>query len=155
MTDTTVRFLRHEMIPLLQTLEPSQKGKWGKMDAQQMVEHLRDVFKVANGRIILQLINTDPEQLAAARDFLLSDAPFKENTRVPMMPPEPRPHKYATLQEAIEKTAVEMEHVFTVYTENPSLLLMHPVFGELDYALQMRYLDKHVRHHLRQFGLVD
>lgn len=155
MADTTVRLLKDEMIPLLQTLQPNQQGKWGKMDAQQMVEHLRDVCKVANGRIVLQLINTDAAQLAAARDFLLSDAPFKENTRVPMMPSEPRSHKYASLQEAIEKMAVEMEHIFTVYGENPSLLLMHPVFGELDYALQMRYLDKHVRHHLRQFGLVD
>jgi hypothetical protein len=55
MIDSIVHFLKHELIPLLHTLKADQKPKWGKMDAQQMVEHMRDVFKAANGKIVLPL----------------------------------------------------------------------------------------------------
>lgn len=155
MIEENVHFLKHECLPLLQQLSPDEKGKWGKMDGQQMVEHLRDIFKLANGKIVLPLLNTDPDKLAKARIFMMSDALFQENTRVPVMPEEPRPHKYAGLQEAITKTEAELTDVFTVYAADPSKILMHPMFGELNYEQQIHYLDKHVRHHLRQFGLVD
>lgn len=125
------------------------------MDGQQMVEHLRDICKVANGKIVLPLVNTDPEKLAQARSFLLSELPFRENTKVPVMPEEPRPHKYSSLAVAITKTAEELEAVFTVYDADPALVLMHPIFGELNYEEQIHYLNKHIRHHLRQFGLID
>jgi len=120
-----------------------------------MVEHLRDVCKLANGKIVLPLLNTDPEKLAKARAFMMSEGQFQENTKVPVMPDEPRPHKYSSLQEAITKTETELNDVFTVYAADPSKILMHPMFGELNYEQQIHYLDKHVRHHLRQFGLVD
>jgi len=148
-------FLKHEYIPLLQTLAPDQKGKWGKMDGQQMVEHMREVCKVANGKIVLPLLNTDPVKLAKARGFMMSDAQFQENTTVAVMPEEPRAHKYSSMQEAIAKMEVELNDVFAVYAADANKTLNHPVFGELNYEEQIWYLDKHVRHHLRQFGLVD
>lgn len=148
-------FLKNDVAPLLRQLSPGQKAGWGKMDAQQMVEHLREVFKLANGKIVLPLLNTDPEKLAAARVFVLSEEPFSKNIRVPVVPEEPRPYKYNSLEEAIQKTATELADVFTVYASETDKKLMHPMFGELNYAEQVHYLDKHVRHHLRQFGLIN
>ena len=147
-------FLQKEYIPLLQKLTPQQTGKWGKMDAQQMVEHVRDVCKLANGNIVLPLLITDPEKLAKARAFMLSDALFRENTKVPVMPEEPRPHKYASMQEAIVKMEEELKAVFTVYQADPSKTLVSPMFGDLNYEEQIHLLYKHAMHHLRQFGLV-
>ncbi len=154
MIEQKAAFLKTQFIPLLHTLESHQKGVWGKMDAQQMVEHLRDICKVANGKIEMQLLNTDPARLAAAREFLMTEIPFKENTKVPVMPEEPRAHKYSSMAEAIAKLEPELADVFTVYASNPALTLMHPIFGALNYEEQIQYLDKHVRHHLRQFGVV-
>ena len=148
-------FLQNEYIPLLQKLTPQQTGKWGKMDAQQMVEHVRDVCKLANGNIVLPLLITDPEKLAKARAFMLSDALFRENTKVPVMPEEPRPHKYASMQEAIVKMEEELKAVFTFYQKNPSKTLVSPMFGDLNYEEQIHLLHKHAMHHLRQFGLVE
>ncbi len=148
-------FLKNEYLPLLHKLDPLQKGKWGKMDAQQMVEHMRDVFKVANGKIVLPLLVTDPEKLTKARAFMMSEALFRENTKVPVMPEEPRPHKYAGMQEAIKKTAAELADVFTAYAADPAKIFMAPMFGELNYEEQIHLLYKHAKHHLRQFGLVD
>ena len=147
-------FLKNECVLLLEKLDGEAKGIWGKMDAQQMVEHLRDVFKLANGKTVLPLLNTDPDKLANARIFMMSGGIFRENTRVPVMPEEPQPHKYASLAEAITKAEAELKDVFTVYANDPSKKLMHPMFGELNYEEQITYLDKHVKHHLRQFGLV-
>ncbi len=155
MTEQKAAFLKTTFIPLLHALESHQKGVWGKMDAQQMVEHLRDICKVANGKIEMQLLNTDPARLAAAREFLMTEIPFKENTKVPVMPEEPRAHKYSSMAEAIAKLEPELADVFAVYAADPTLTLMHPIFGSLNYEEQIQYLDKHVRHHLRQFGLVD
>lgn len=148
-------FLKNDVAPLLRQLSPGQKAGWGKMDAQQMVEHLREVFKLANGKIVLPLLNTDPEKLADARVFVLSEEPFSKNIHVPVVPEEPRPYKYNSLEEAIQKTATELADVFTVYASETDKKLMHPMFGELNYAEQVNYLDKHVRHHLRQFGLIN
>lgn len=155
MTDPIIHFLQHDYIPLLKTLSSNQKPKWGKMDAQQMVEHMRDVFKLANGKIILPLMNTNPENLAKAKAFLFSDQAFAENTKFAGLPDEPRPHKYPGIDQAIAMLEPEVKAVFDVYAPDRALLLMHPVFGELDYETQLIYLDKHVRHHLRQFGLVE
>lgn len=147
------QFIRNEYIPLLQKLPADTAPVWGKMDVQQMIEHIRDAFKVANGRLPLPLVNTDPEQLAKTRAFMLSDKPFRENTKMPLMPEEPRKHKYASKEEAIQKLVPELEHVFTVYSVTPGLRIMNPMFGELDYAEQLHLLVKHTKHHLRQFGV--
>jgi hypothetical protein len=155
MLEVKVHFIKHDYIPLLHKLSAGQQGKWGKMDAQQMVEHMRDIFKLASGKILVPLLNTDPDRLAKSRAFLMTEDPFPTNIKGPGVPEEPRPHKYSSLAEAIAKLEPEIEAVFTAYANDADKLLMHPVFGELDYELQIRYLDKHVRHHLRQFGLVD
>ena len=155
MSNSAEQFLKKDLLSILKQLKPDQKAVWGKMDAQQMVEHLRDVCKVANGKIVLPLYNNDPAQLAKARAFLMSDLPFQENLRVPVMPEEPRAHKYAGMEEAIAKTMEELGEVFKVYADDPHLVLMHPMFGALNYTEQLHYLEKHIRHHLRQFEMVD
>jgi hypothetical protein len=146
-------FIRHEYISLLLALPADTPPLWGKMDVQQMIEHIRDAFKVANGRLPLPLVNTDPDQLAKARAFMLSDQPFRENTKMPLMPEEPRKHKYASKEEAVEKLIPEVDHVFAVYAATPGLRIMSPMFGELNYEEQLHLLNKHARHHLRQFGV--
>lgn len=148
-----IDFLQKEYIPLLQQLQPGQQGNWGKMDAQQMVEHMRDVFKLASGKVVLPLLDPDPERLAQRRAFLASDQPFKENIRLPVVPEEPRPHKYGSMEAAIEKLRPELEAVFAYYADDPERTSHNPVFGDLNYEQQVNLLYKHARHHLRQFGV--
>jgi hypothetical protein len=153
MLQQKIDFLRKEYIPLLQQLQSAQQGKWGKMDAQQMVEHMRDVFKLASGKVVLPLVDPDPERLEQRRNFLASEQPFKENIRLPVMPEEPRAHKYGSMEEAIEKLRPELEAVFAYYAADPERTSHNPVFGDLNYEQQVNLLYKHARHHLRQFGV--
>lgn len=154
MNTKELSFLKTDFIPLLSKVQPTQKGVWGKMDGQQMVEHFREVLKLANGKIILPLLNTDDTLLAKAREFMLSDKPFKENTKMPLLPEEPHKHKYATLEEAIGKVKTELQDLFTVYENDATKTTLNPMFGYLNYAEQVHLLYKHAQHHLRQFGLV-
>ena len=148
-------FLKHAYIPLLKKLQPGQVAKWGKMDSQQMVEHMRDACKLANGKLVFPLLNSDPEKLSKARAFMMSEELFKENTKVAIMPDEPRPHKFDSLSEAIHQLEPELNLLFVVFAADPLKTLVNPVFGELNYEEQICLLYKHAKHHLRQFGLVE
>jgi hypothetical protein len=153
--ETKLAFLKQDLLPLLRSLQPAQKALWGKMDAQQMVEHLRDALKVANGKIALPLVTTDTERLEKMRAFIMTDIPFKENTRSAVMPEAPRPHKYASLAAAVDKLAPELLDLFSVYEAAPGKVVMNPVFGELNYEQQISLLYKHAVHHLKQFGVME
>src|SRR5690606_40768648 len=95
-------FLRTRLIGYLQRLNHDTQPRWGKMNVQQMIEHLtEDGLKLASGRIKVDNILTPPEHLERTREFMMSDKPFKENTRNPLMKDEPPPVRHRTVQAAI------------------------------------------------------
>lgn len=146
-------FLKQQYIPLLKQLRTDTPALWGKMDAQQMVEHIRDAFKAASGKLPIPAVPQNPEHAQKLREFLLSDKPFRENTNAPFMPETPRAHKYASIEEAIQKTEPEIQAFFEVHENNPGTEIENPVFGLLNYELHTALLYKHTTHHLRQFGV--
>jgi hypothetical protein len=145
-------FLRTKLVPYLQRLDPATPPRWGKMNLQQMVEHFTDVMMVANGKIKMQVV-TPPEKLPVYREFMMSDKPFKENTKSPVLPPEPQPLRKHTLQAAIGKLQEEIIAFFEAFEKNPSLKTVHPAFGELDFNENVQIAYKHALHHLKQFGV--
>jgi hypothetical protein len=154
MNEEKLRFLKENFVPLLRKLAPGQKGEWGKMDAQQMVEHFRETLKWANGKVQLPLFNPDPERLQKVRNFIMTEIEFKENTKSPALGEEPAPHKFSSLQEAVNKLEIELKDMFTAYEKEAGTQLINPIFGDLDYTQQVQLIYKHALHHLKQFGLV-
>ena len=146
-------FLKHDLIPLLGKLHPDEKGKWGIMTAQQMVEHFADAVKNASGKLILPQLN-EGERLQKSREFLMSEIPFKENIDNPLIPKEGIPHRQPDLKSAINKLQKELYYFFEVFEKNPGLKTGNVFFGQLDYNMNIQLLHKHAKHHLRQFGLV-
>ena len=146
-------FLKNDFIPLLGKLHADEKGKWGIMTAQQMVEHFADAVKNASGKLILPLLN-EGEILQKSREFLMSEKPFKENTDNPLIPKEGIPNRQPDLQSAVNKLQKELEYFFEVFKKNPDLKTGNAFFGQLDYNMNIQLLHKHAMHHLRQFGLV-
>ncbi len=145
-------FLRTKFIPLLQRIDPATSGKWGKMNLQQMIEHFADVMMIASGKIKLQTI-TPSDKLPAYKEFLLSEKQFKQNTKSPVLPPDPPPLRRNTTQAAIGKLKEELIVFFENFDKNPELKTANPVFGELDFAENIQLLYKHALHHLNQFGV--
>lgn len=148
-------FLRTSLVIHLQRLNPATAPRWGKMNVQQMIEHFgRDAVRNANGRLKIDKIITPPENLERMRDFLMSDKPFKENTKNPLMAEEPLPLKYKTVQGAIGALQQELIYFFEAFDHRPDLITRNPFFGDLNFEQNVQLLYKHALHHLRQFNVV-
>ncbi len=147
-------FLRTKLIIHLQRLDPNTTARWGKMSVQRMIEHYGgDAVRNANGRLKIDNIITPSERLASMREFMLSDKPFKENTKNPLMGEEPLPLRYKTVQAAIGALQQELIYFFEAFEKNPNLITRNPFFGDLSFEQNVQLLYKHAIHHLRQFGV--
>lgn len=155
MHEEKLHFLQEEMFTLLGQLTEQSTAQWGKMNAQQMTEHLTDFFNVSVEKIIFPLI-TPPEHLARYREFLYSEKVFKENTKAPaeVLGEDPLPLRAATLTDAKEKLKKTVEYFFKYFEAEPGKETMHPVFGMLHFSEWLMLHYKHVTHHLRQFNLM-
>ena len=144
------------MFDLLANCIETQSSKWGKMNAQQMLEHLRDFFMVSTDDLHFELAVPE-EYLPKYREFLLSDKEFKENTKAPpsVLGEEPLPLRFQSIEEAYQALKLAVEKFFTYFVEHPGATTMHPAFGKLNLDEWVLLHYKHVRHHLRQFGLID
>jgi hypothetical protein len=147
-------FLRTKLVSYLQRLDPATPARWGKMNVQQMIEHYAgDAVRNASGRLKIDKIITPPENLARMREFMLSDKPFRENTRNPLMGEEPPALRYKTMQAAIGGLQQELIYFFEAFEKDPNLITRNPFFGDLNFDENVQLLYKHALHHLRQFGV--
>ena len=147
-------FLKNEFISLLEKLEKEQKGIWGKMNAQQMVEHVANFFKVSIEKIRFPL-TTLPEHLPKYKEFLWSDKEFQQNTKAPVLPEEPLLLQHSNMQHAIADLKNSVADFFIFFEKDPSRKTLHPAFGELNLEEWIQLHHKHVTHHLKQFGFLN
>ena len=155
MEQAKLNFLTKEYIPLLKNLSSTAMGKWGKMNGQQMVEHVAAFFYVSTKKIKFNLV-TPLEHLPKYKEFLLSDKEFRENTKAPVnvIGDEPLPLRYNTMEEAIENLVKSIAFFELYFKDDPHKKTLHPVFGELNFEEWVLLHYKHVTHHLKQFGLL-
>lgn len=156
MTDEKKAFLKNDLLLLVNKLKGDEKAKWGKMNAQQMIEHVSAFFKVSAEKIKFPL-TTPSGHLPKYKEFLLSEKEFKENTKAPanVLPEEPLPLRYSTMQQAKDAVRKSVDEFFEFFKDNSSKTTLHPVFGELNFIEWVQLHHKHVVHHLKQFGLID
>jgi len=148
-------FLKNQLLPLLKNLPADAKGKWGKMNGQQMVEHISGFFALSYEKIKIPLV-TPVEHLPKYKEFLMSEKEFRENTKAPggVLPDEPTPLRNASMEGAINILEKSVHYFFTYFSENPEKKTLHPVFGDLNFAEWVQLHHKHSIHHLKQFGLI-
>lgn len=147
-------FLRTKLVTYLQRLNPATSPRWGKMSVQQMIEHYAgDAVRNASGRLKIDHIITPPANLERMREFMMSNKPFKENTKNLLMAEEPAPPRYKTVQGAIGALQQELIYFFEAFEKDPALITRNPFFGDLNFEQNLQLLYKHALHHLRQFGV--
>lgn len=154
MNQEKLNFLKNDFLPLVKDLPAEAAGKWGKMNGQQMVEHLTAFFKVSSGRLQLPFVSP-VEHLPKLREFLLSEKEFRENTKAPtqIVPEEPLPLRKENMQEALQGLEKSIDEFFSFFSDNAEKKTVHPVFGELNFAEWVQLHHKHIKHHLKQFNL--
>ncbi len=155
MYEQKLNFLTKEAMPLFKSIATQAAGKWGKMNAQQMIEHVAAFFYVSTEKLKFDLV-TPAEHLPKYKEFLLSDKEFRENTKAPLavIGEEPLPLRYATMDEALGKLESAITYFEHYFKDDSVKLTIHPVFGELNFEEWVLLHYKHVTHHLKQFGVL-
>jgi len=148
-----LNFISNTVPDLLLQLRPEQKGNWGVLNAQQMVEHLIDSVSIANGKRP-EILLTPLENLERLRSFILSEKPFKENTKNIQMPEIPVPLINSNMQDAIAALKIELLDFINVFENKPLKTITNPFFGELNFEEWTFLLNKHFEHHCKQFSLL-
>ncbi|MBI3502769.1 MAG: hypothetical protein HY063_13340 [Bacteroidetes bacterium] len=137
----------------LRSLEPTAKGKWGKMNAQQMVEHLTDSTRVATGKEYQKKELTE-ELTEKARKFFLGDKPFRENTTNHLLPVQPNPVRNLSMENSIKEFETELNEFFSMF-EDSQRTTINPFAGKFNFEQWVHLLHKHFQHHAKQFGLSE
>lgn len=151
-----LHFIKTTLFEKLSTLQPDATGNWGLMNAQQMVEHLAFIFGASAGKVKTTLLIAE-EFLPKAIAFLWSDKEFRENTKAPegLVPETPPALQHPNMQQAVAALQTEVDYFIHYFTSNPGIKVLHPSFGELDYEGWLQLHQKHITHHLKQFGLLQ
>ena len=145
-------FLKEKFVPLLRQIPTDRQPAWGKMTLQQMVEHFADTMRVASGKLSFKTLVTPEEHIPKMQDFICSDKPFRENTKNPLLPEVPAPVRNKSISAACDELQQEINDFFHLFTNNEHKTTFNPIFGDLNYDLNIQLLYKHAVHHLRQFG---
>ena len=155
MDEQKLNFITKNCTALFKDLPAATIGSWGKMNAQQTVEHLAAFFNVSAGKIKFDLV-TPVEHLPKYKEFLLSDKEFRENTKAPasVIGEEALPLQNATMNEALEKLGESIAAFENYFKDDADQRSLHPVFGELNFEEWVLLHYKHVTHHAKQFGLL-
>lgn len=152
MMNNDLEFIRNGFFEKLSAIVADTPPVFGKMNVQQMVEHLSDSVRYANGKDPQTELIVPEERLQAVRDFLLSEKEFRPNTKNSKLGEEPVPVRHATLEAAIDELKQDVDSYVNRFTGNPGLVVRNPFFGDLDFDLWNRLFYKHFLHHLKQFG---
>jgi hypothetical protein len=145
-------FLHFEFPRLLSTIDPATPPAWGKMNLQQMIEHMSDSLRIANGRDPKDCV-TPTEHLPKMQSFMMSDKPFRENTPNIQLPDTPLPPRFDNVEDAIGELQQEINEFFDVFDQDKGKIITNPFFGDLNFEQWVQLLYKHAIHHLRQFGV--
>ena len=130
-------------------LTPDSKPSWGKMNVSQMLEHSARVVKVATGELklkhsflgrlfgkfILNKILKNPETTKnspTSKEFVVQGTPDFETAKTELI-------------KAINKLSEQDNEDFEGK--------VHPFFGKMTAEEWKLLLQKHIDHHLKQFGV--
>lgn len=147
----SLNFLENDFIAFCKTLDAEKKGNWGKMNAQQMVEHFSDSVRIASGKDHFSL-QTPEERIPAMQNFIKSEKEFRENTPNSLIPDTPPAWRNKDMESAIRELESEIKDFISVFTIQPDKIILNPFFGNLDFTLWVQLLSKHALHHAKQFG---
>jgi hypothetical protein len=135
------------LVTRLRSLRADTPARWGRMNAPQMLNHLRDQLRWTLGEI-----NITPQhgvlRWPVVRHAVMFWMPWPKG-KIPSVPelfltaPGSWDADLAALEELLRRFAAE-----TGRRQWPE----HVVFGPMSHALWGRFTHRHFDHHLQQFG---
>ena len=146
-------FFRRLLFDSLAPLRDDARPGWGRMTAQQMVEHLAWAFELSTGQTQVDCPITEPQR-ENLKAFLHDNRPTPREYMNPVLTAGLPPLRHKGLAEAKASLRVEVDRFIQLASANPGAIHSHPVFGPIAMEEWARSHFKHAYHHLLQFGLI-
>jgi oxepin-CoA hydrolase/3-oxo-5,6-dehydrosuberyl-CoA semialdehyde dehydrogenase len=150
-TQEQKEYLLNQLVNDFRSLSQPANANWGKMNFNQMLEHLIEACKNASGDIVFDTFHTPEERLPAMQAFLMTDKLFKPETKNAMMSEEPATVKNENTNALLDELQSQINRFYERFQQNENLVVRNPIFGDLNEELWTRLLYKHCIHHLHQF----
>ena len=150
-TQEQKEYLLDQLVNDFRSLSQPANANWGKMNFNQMLEHLIEACKNASGDIVFDTFHTPEERLPAMQAFLMTDKLFKPETKNAMMGEEPAPVKNDNSNALLDELQSQINRFYERFNQDENLVVRNPIFGDLNEELWTRLLYKHCIHHLHQF----
>ncbi len=139
---------RAALIVRLERLSPDATPRWGRMNAQQMLAHVADGFRMAAGELPVRPKHVLPLRHFPLKHLMIYVLPFPKN--VPTAP-----ELLSRSPESIEFERGRIKELLATLGAFPdgAARADHPLFGKMNTTLWGALGHKHFDHHLRQFGV--
>ena len=154
--DADVRrgFLQSIFPDAIAELEESSQPHWGKMSAQEMVEHLIWAIELSTGQKNVEC--PTPEGIRQkTKTFLYDNRPTPREFMNPLLAGGLPALRHASLADAMAALRVQVGYFNDYLLSLPDAVNTHPILGPINTQEWDRVHFKHFCHHLLQFGLIE
>lgn len=138
---------RNAMLARILSVTPGARAQWGKMNAEEMLDHLVQSLRMGVGELDVKPKKL-PIRYPPLRELIIYLLPFPKGAPTA---PELRPPNVA----AMEESKRELARLFADFGARASQTAWpeHPAFGRIGRRGWGVLSYRHFDHHLRQFGV--
>jgi hypothetical protein len=143
-----------EVIGRLRAVRENSAGRWGRMNAHQMVCHLSDGYRLLTGDLTSPLAATVLPR--SVMKVVALYVPVRWPAGVPTTPELDQAAGGGTKPADFAVDVAELERLLAIVAAERSGRLtgiVHPLFGAMSEAAWLRWGYLHADHHFRQFGV--
>ncbi len=147
---------KSELKRLLRMLKETEKPEFGLMTPQHMIEHLAYSLRFSNGKKPQKCVYG--KEIANKIKFYITQTEneMKPGFKTPILPSDKLIDlNYENIEKAINGLIAEIEDFEIFKKKNPNAKPINPVMGEMEFSEWEMFHNKHIRHHLRQFRLIE
>ena len=147
---------KSDLKALLKKMTGNEKPEFGLMTPQHMIEHISLSIKFSNGKTPQKVVFE--EEMAKKIKFHITQTKneMKPGFKTPIIPTDNLlALDSKNIEEAIENLITEIKDFEKFKRENPNIKPINPVMGEMQWSDWGIFHNKHIRHHLRQFKLIE
>jgi hypothetical protein len=141
---------KQEIIRRLRTLRPDSVRVWGRMSVHQMVCHVSDAFRMANGDKTTQDVSNLGRRTVVK--WIALHMPVRWPQGRIQTVPEVDQNAGGTKPVEFFADLAELETLIERFVSHRGNRPAHPIFGRLSDSEWLRWGYLHTDHHLRQFG---
>ena len=137
---------------LLNGLQSGTPALWGRMNAQNMIEHLVEAVEYTNGKRVADLRVPRDFALKQKEDLVQSGFVIP-NGVTGYLPDATKTKRFSNLENSILELNKELD-AFEDFFKNEGITATHFEFGPMNYQEWITWHGKHFTHHFKQFGLL-